>query len=323
MAITVAGLAAADVGAIRSAAARWRGLADAVDIAVEDLSRGTMDLSNHWSGPGEQACMQRRDALCAQLGDFYESFAEKATLFAHWADDLQQAQGRLQALIAAARYDGVDIDVRTGLVSAVVVGPGGTAGPAGQDTIDGYARQVKGLLLDAGSRDGYLKVAFEQDRRQLSATLADRGHLAPAPGDKWPAGLTTASAPTLADVAGDPTTAARVWQATNPVLQEQTIIADPMLVATTEGLPSRDRDAANRILMTRDKQALQARQAELAARPGRAAADVDARLAAISRLETRLDDPGRPKTYLMSYRTGDEQNSVLGSGNTPWDTPTP
>ena len=306
MTITLQGLLHADTATLRSVADRWERLVAAIDTTVEDLGRTTQDLPHHWSsGPGAQAAQQKRADLRAEVGNAHRYCDAIGHAVRAFADDLEHYRRLLHGVVAEARDRGFTIDLESGRITAPIQ-PLGSAGPS----IDGYVAQIGEILAKASAAD-------DQAATVLTGNLAGELDLAGArPPDYLevdPYALSVAA----------PADRAAWWHAQHPLIQERYVAAYPEVVGAAEGLPSKDRDAANRILLQRRRAELLAAAQRLdTAQHGagsQALAGVDAHLAAADSLQRRLDDPSRPRSYLVDYQPGDEQHAVPGAGGTEWD----
>lgn len=306
MTITVQGLLHADTATLRSVADRWERLVAAIDTAVEDLGRTTQDLPHHWSsGPGSQAAQQKRAGLRAEVGNAHRYCDTIGHAVRAFADDLEHYRQMLHSLVGEAHERGFTIDLESGRITAPIQ-PLGSAGPS----IDGYVQQIGEILAKASAAD-------DQAAAVLGDNLAGELDLAASrPPDYLevdPYALSIAA----------PADRAAWWHSLHPLIQERYIAAYPEVVGAAEGLPSKDRDAANRLLLQRRRAELLATAQRLdTAQDGagsRALADVDTHLADVDSLQRDLDDPAGPRSYLVDYQPGDERHAVPSAGGTKWD----
>jgi hypothetical protein len=109
---------------------------------------------------------------------------------------------------------------------------------------------------------------------------------------------------------------AGVWHGLHQLNRDKLINEHPELVGAAEGVPSADRDRANRLLLGRAKQQILDRQAGLDAlhdgADSRATLNADAQLADIRAVEQRL--AGSPGSYLLGYPP-----ALVGKGDPKWD----
>jgi hypothetical protein len=302
MTITLQGLLHADTATVRSVAERWERLVAAIDTAVEDLGRTTQDLPNHWSsGPGALAAQGRRADLRVEVGNAHRYCDAIGHAVRGFADDLEHYRQMLHGVVSEARGRGFTIDLASGLITAPIESPGGA---------DAYVAQIGEILAKANA-------ANDRAAAILDDNVAGEVELASTrPPDYLqvdPYALSIAAPPDLASW----------WHGLHPLVRERYVAAYPEVLGAAEGLPSRDRDAANRILLLRKRdELLAARQRLDAVQDGagsRALAAVDTHLAAVDSLQRRLDDPARPESYLVDYQPGDEQHAEPSAGDARWD----
>ncbi|MEV4701916.1 hypothetical protein [Actinoplanes sp. NPDC049316] len=320
MAITLHGLLDADTGALRGVADRWLALVDAIDTTVGDLGAETRDLPYHWSGDDAPAAQERVAKLRTQIGNAHVKCACIADALRKFADDLAHCQRMLRGVVDEARAAGLTVDLRSGTVTAPLASVAGES----RASADAYAAQISEILLAAD-------VADRRTRAELDRQSESVGEWQSLPSELH---YTQQIDPVEQSVFATkvPVSQAGIWHYAHPLEKERFRNEQPEVVGAAEGLPSEDRDAANRILLAREKASLIDQQALLstgtAAPPdpggGRGAQQpeldaVNGRLAAIERLENRMNDPRKPKMYLVDYKPGDEQNTVLSPGGGEYD----
>jgi hypothetical protein len=168
-----------------------------------------------------------------------------------------------------------------------------------QRSVDAYAAQISEILDKAAAADARTRAALEAN------SVAEYADL--------PSELDYTEQMDAVDQAAFPTltsqSQARIWQYAHPMEKDRVIAEQPEVYGAAAGLPSEDRDKANRILLAREKSALLDQQAD--ATKYQQLDAVNSRLRAIDKLEGRLADPSGPKVYLVDYRPGDEANSTL------------
>ena len=297
--ITLQGLLYADVERLRSVAGRWQRLATTVDATVEDLGRATHDLPHHWfAGPAAEAAQERGAALRAQVGNAYAHCTAIAAAVRGFADELDQHQRMLDTVVREAETGGLRIDLGTGRITVSL------DRAAVDPRIDTYAHQISEIVAAAN----------EADRRAVEVLTAHQYREELLPTAEVPEYDAVA---VLALAEATPSARAQWWLAQHPLNQERAIAEHPAIIGAAQGLPTRDRDAANRLQLSRTKEALlAARDRHEQLRGGhdelrggsRAAADVDDRLAAVAELEARL-----PGWELLDYRPGAERDAILTS----------
>ena len=292
--ITLQGLRYADVEGLRAVAARWQRLAITVDTVVEDLGRATRDLPDHWfAGPAAQAAQERGATLRAQAGTAYGHCAAIGAAIRDFADELDQHQRMLDAVVREAEAGGLHIDLGSGRITVSI------DRAAVDPRIDTYAHQISQIVAAAAEADRRAVQVLEAHQVREEVALSTS---VPHYDDMAVLALATAT----------PSARAQWWLAQHPLNQERAIAEHPDIIGPAQGLPIRDRDTANRLRLSRAKEALlAARDRHDALRGGagsRASAEVDDRLAAVAELEGRLR--GRE---LLDYQPGAERDAILTS----------
>jgi hypothetical protein len=304
MTITLPALMAADTAAIRAFADHLERVAQQIDEAVGDLGTATRDLPNYWSaGPGSAAAAERETDLRQQLSTAYDPVNWGARLVREFAGRLDQYRQMVRSVVAEAEGKGFRVDLTTGSVT----GSAPTAGDtpmiglqAAQASVDYYAQLLADILARADQSD-------IDTQRGLSEVDPGGVELSSVP--VQPQQPANATAATFAP--GDPEGLAKWWQALDPLTREQLVAQFPGEVGAAVGLPSRYRDAANRMLLRQRQAQLVAEQQKLPDGPGLQRVQMD--LVATERLR-------KADGYLVDYRPGDEQHTRLSDGDDPkWD----
>jgi hypothetical protein len=316
MAISPAALMHADIAALRASADRWADVTVTVDAVFDVLSQAGRDLSVSWpSGPAAQAAQDSVQDLRRRLGDIYDQIAVDSRALRHFADEITYQRQALVDVLQNAESDGVHINL---------VYEQFTSDRAAQQVVEGYMLDVNAVRERAGDLD------------QVTSETLVRGYV-PDTADSVPVFDPAGSGPSalLALSGCAPTTRGDFWRNTHPVNHDDLIAKYPEVIGTLDGLPSGVRDAANRIVLERQKAGLLTRQQELAAQVSvrplpenddsnvydrglqQDLAEVNGRLTGISALEKRLADPAQ---HLISYRPGDEQDAVVDTQD-EWDPP--
>jgi len=320
MDITLQGLMAADPGVLRGVADRWLTVVDAIDDAVGDLGAGTGDIPYYWTGDDSVAAQERVAKLRTQIGNAHLKCARIADAVRKFADDVEHYQRSLRGVVDDARAGGLTIDLHSGTVTAPLT----TLVADSQASVDAYAARISDILQQAADAD-------TRTRKALDAGLEGIGEWDSLPSELHYSekldGVRQEAFPTKIGYSQ-----AGIWHYAHPLEKERLIAEQPEVYGAAEGLPSEDRDAANRILLAREKAALIDQQTLLsagAASPpdasgGRSVAQPDLtavtnRLAAIERLENRMNDTSKPKRYLVDYKPGDEENTTLSAPASEYD----
>jgi hypothetical protein len=275
-------------GAVRVLAAD---VADQADAVTETIAR----LGPEWAGSAAVAALGRLTALREAL------LAACPALVG-----VDQAVSEFAVTVAVARADLLAaIRPRTG--SIVSVGADGVArlhpteaAPDAGDTEDQIetARAIAGALDTARRAD-------QQAAVRLRGTDFD-------PAD--------AVAPAIVPPAGsDPALVEVWWSHLSAAEQRYLIRSQPAVVDGLDGIPADARDQAGRMLLHQQRaslsEALSLRDTINGSPSARATtAAIQARLAGLSALESRLDDPGRVRSYLLGLDAADNE-AIVAIGN--------
>lgn len=310
MTITLPGLMAADTGAVRAFADHLERVAHRIDEAVGDFGAATRDLPHYWSsGPGSESAVARDAALRQQLSVAYDPVNYGARVIREFAGYLDQYRQMVHSVVAEAEGKGFRVDLGSGAVTGTnpLAGETPTAGlQAAQSTAEYYAGLLGDILTQANARDSEAAGSLAMLRTggvELSSVPAE------------PQLPTNATADTF--IHTDPAQLAEWWQRLDPLTRRQLVEKYPDAVGGAVGLPSRYRDAANRIVLGRRHEQLLAERERLdaahdgAGSPGLQRVEMD--LAATERLR-------KADGYLVDYQPGNEQHTRLSDGNDPkWD----
>jgi uncharacterized protein YukE len=291
MAITMRDLMSADAAGMRAAAGRWTELVASIDAVVDDLGADLRELPNHWTGNGAAAAEAEGARLRAQIGNAHLYCDAIERNVAYFAGEIETCQGLLRNVVSEAELNGCRIDVDSAVITAPV------PLPVDAPSVDAYVQQIQEILdrIDADDR---------RAEQYLRDNCLDGPDPVPDPGlaplDRVQLSALPAWAP---DGQQD------WWESQHPVNREQAINEHPEIIGAAPGLPPAARDAANRILLRREKARLLGREQFLAG--GRAELQTEQRLAEIAELERRLGDG-----YLVSYQPGSGQSAVLTTAAT-------
>lgn len=254
MAIDLLDLVEADTGAVLAAADRWQRGAVILDSMVDDLGRETRDLPNYWSsGPGAQAAQDRTLELRTHVGNAHGNLEAIARAVRQWAEDIKHYQQMLRDLVAEADRQGVRIDLKTGLITAPIPqsGVGDDEQPSivlaeaqanAQSSVDSYLARIAEILDQVNASDVEAERILDENTPREGET----------PDDELPELdlLYLSTIPT-----STPGSQAEWWAAQHPVNQERAIREHPEIIRASEGLPSADREAADRVLRERQLEA--------------------------------------------------------------------
>ncbi|GAA2563424.1 hypothetical protein GCM10010435_39370 [Winogradskya consettensis] len=291
--ITLKGLLEADTATLRAVADHWLTLVDAIDTTVGDLGAETGDLQFYWTGDDSVAAQERVAKLRTQIGNAHVKCAVIADAMRDFADDLDHYKKMLHNVVDEARGGGMTIDLAAGTVTAQLSAAGDQQ--QAQASVDAYVSQITEILEKASDVDMKTRKVLDAnsvgENEDLSSTLDYREEID---------AVTLSSFPTLTE-----TSQASIWHYSHPMEKDRLLNNYPEMIGAARGLPSEDRDRANRVLLDRERTVL------MRERTSPDSGAVSSRLAAIDRLESRLDDPGKPKVYLVDYKPGDEENTEL------------
>jgi uncharacterized protein YukE len=308
MAITLDALLHADTGRIRQAAARWEKVADELDATVEQMARGTGDLPNHWEGDAAEAAEQRNRTFQIEIGNIPHGYHVVAQQLRGLAEKFEHCRRMAHAVVDDARADGMRVDLHTGQIS--------TTGPVTTDSV----AAVQGIMDELAQRLTRI-VAQANDADRQSAELIDTMANDPTP-------LNDVLAETgsndfllqdyqfLQNDIYSPDFKAQAWNDMNQLNRDRLITEHPELIGPTVGLPTADRDRANRLLLARAKTAALTRQEGLdAAQDGaasRATMNAERELADIAAVQQKLATT--PGARLLGYPP-----AVIGKADPAWD----
>ncbi|MCU7725163.1 WXG100 family type VII secretion target [Actinoplanes sp. KI2] len=308
MAITLDALMHADTGRIRDAAAGWEKIADELDATVEQMARGTGDLPNHWEGDAAEAAEQRNRTFQIEIGNVPHGFHVVAQQLRGLAEKFEHCRTLVYAVVDDARADGMRVDLRTGQIS--------TTGPVTNDSVtavrgimDEFSRRLTQILAQANDADRQAADLIDQmdnDPTPLNAELAESGSN----------DFLLQDYQFLQSDDYSPDFKAQAWNDMNQLNRDRLITEHPELIGPTVGLPTVDRDRANRLLLARAKTDALARQERLDVMQdgaaSRATMNTDRRLADIAAVQQKL--ASTPGARLLGYPP-----AVIGTADPRWD----
>ncbi len=318
------------------AAEAWRGLADQVDEAAEQLIRGTRDLPDAWpSGEGSRAAHARATMLRAEVSNTYNPARRIHQALADLAYGVRGFRTRAEQIVASARQAGYTVDAGTGTVT----------GPAVMVVGDSARIAADGARIAADLAEELAGARALDDATANVITV----NLPSAEAGFGQSRMRDVSAAELRAQAGrQPREIGEWWASLTPEQQEQAILAHPELAGRLDGLPATDRDTANRIVLDREvtalnqeRQDLDARESHLrsmaeqgriaevypdAANPGGRLLDelgriedrresLAGRSAGPLALHQRLRDPSQPPAFLLGYSSADDGRAIVAVNN--------
>ncbi|WIX79374.1 alpha/beta hydrolase [Amycolatopsis carbonis] len=265
----------------------------AADGDVEGMSR-----LDGWTGDAATAAQARGTALTTRL----EQLVVEASAVRRGAHETQLAVERVTADVRdtddLASHNGFAID-DGGWVTTV---PGPGAAPDERirvelsDRIEQILRQATDV--DADFAGILTRAARGEITDQGATTLAQAAHAGTAQ-----SGLSTIGPP-QGGTPGDN----RAWWDSLSTTSQGTILRDnPDLVRNLDGVPVKDRDAANRVVLQREMTRLQKDPSD----------DAKAKLRGLTDINNRLNDtgPGKPQAYLVQLDTSGDGKAVVAAGN--------
>ena len=261
-----------------AAAAQWRGLADDLDRAADELNHGTQGLSQAWpSGPAAGAATAKVDGLRAEVNAAYVPANRIAQALEHHASAMADLSGQAQKIIDAARARGFVVDV----AGATVTAPASMWQPAtaGQPTPSPHPTPSPSPGPDPGASTwtrqsaqaaatdiaGSLGSLVARARGLDDTTVAAITQSRPDPATGFGALPTTPlSRDEVLRMRGqDPRAVNDWWRSLTPLQQEQAIRDHPDLVGWLDGVPATDRDQANRRRLAQDEARLRQQATDL------------------------------------------------------------
>ncbi|MEV4629036.1 alpha/beta hydrolase [Micromonospora sp. NPDC049523] len=306
--IGYAQLWAADPAAWRTAGSAWRGVVGLTDRRTAELTGAAATLRTDWSGPAGQAADRRLHGLAAELTASRPVFIEVEQILTTYAAQLTRAKAMLDAAVRMAAGRGVLVD-RRGTVSpdpeALRPDPLGTGNQPDARTAAAVADVADGIAAA-------LELASIADR-DAARQLAD---LAAGTGSGW-----ADPPPTGPPAPGtDPAAVRRWWADLTPAQRRWLVGHEPARIGRLDGVPVRDRDQANRLLLARQRAALLAERGALVA--GRLTPGVPAELARIDRtlagldvIGDRLASDAGPRAYLLGVDPAGDGRAIIAIGD--------
>ncbi|GIE92996.1 WXG100 family type VII secretion target [Paractinoplanes rishiriensis] len=305
MTITMRGLLEADLAGLRAVADRWEHLVRDIDGTVADLTAGTKDLPHHWTGPAGQAAHERSIRLQVQVGNANVHCDSIRYAISRLADQLEEYQRRLNSVLNQAITVGLHVDEERGRVhipydavpaASVSGGIELAAGP----TVNSYQLQIEEILslANVADRDAAAVLA----KHQMGETELPETELEPIHEDI-----------VLATLFYSPDSRAQWWYAQHQLNRDRLTAEYPEVIGSGEGLPTGARDAANRLLLSRTRNELLARQAATPDEAaGQAAVNADRTLSDIADIERRLAED--PDARLLNHYP-----PTIGKPDPRWD----
>jgi hypothetical protein len=317
-------LRATEPGRWRTVALAWRRWAALTGGLVADLTAGVARLSGVWSGRAATAAVAALARVRRRLALFRVLCWQADQAASEFAAALDRARRLLSRAFTAARRAGLTIaedgTVRRAAATGAETVTGaeaatGAKAATGAEAVTGaeagLAAAVDGRTA---GRDGSaivadLAAAVAVAARADSAAARRLGEIESVARIRLDS---AGSVPADPGCAAAPAAIARWWAGLDPADRCRLLAADPGRVATLDGIPAADRDAANRLL-------LDDRRAEIDRALATAASGDRGRLRELRRgldaLTDRLAGDDGARTYLLRLGLSEEGQAVLALGD--------
>ncbi|MGI5153395.1 alpha/beta hydrolase [Plantactinospora sp. CA-294935] len=317
----------ADPEAWRKAAAGWDRLGRSTDERADALALSTRRLPDVWeSGSASQAAGAHCDGLRKELDSAFPPVLLIAQALAQHGTDVAELSARAEELVEQGR------------AAHVTINPDGSMTMDPAHANEWTARSMSSLVWQ---RDALLKEAAELDARTAKAIAENTATSSGTPSAK----VDRSSVPAKGT---DPADVKKWWDSLSPAQRRYVMSEYPELIGSLDGVPVASRDIANRIVLDRELDGLTQRRADLDAREahiramveqgrgaelypdagnpaGAALAElekikeererIDGNLRGLNRIDDRLEDPGKPRAYLIGLSTADDGRAIVSVGN--------
>ncbi|MEO3743050.1 alpha/beta hydrolase [Plantactinospora sp. B5E13] len=325
--ITFEMLLNADPEVWRRAAQGWDQLGRRADDRSDDYASSARRIPDVWeSGPAASAAQQHCDGLRKELETVFPPVSTIAQTLAQHANDVSELRTRAQDLVTQGR------------AAHVTINPDGSMTMDPAHANEWTARAMSQLVWQ---RDALLRQAAELDGRAARAIAENTATASGTP-------MSKVDRSTVPGKGTDPAEVKRWWDSLTPAQRRYVTAEYPELVGALDGVPVASRDVANRIVLDREQDALTARRDELDNREayirsmveqGRGAElypgesnkvgaalteldrireereRIDRNLRGLDRITDRLEDPDRPRAYLIGLSTADDGRAIVSVGN--------
>ncbi|GAB3972334.1 alpha/beta hydrolase [Plantactinospora veratri] len=317
----------ADPEAWRKAAAGWDRLGRSTDERADALALSTRRLPDVWeSGSASQAAGAHCDALRKELDSAFPPILLIAQALAQHGNDVAELRVRAEELVEQGR------------AAHVTINPDGSMTMDPAHANEWTARSMSSLVWQ---RDALLREAAELDARTAKAIAENTATASGTPSAK----VDRASVPAKGT---DPAEVKKWWDSLSPAQRRYVMSEYPELIGSLDGVPVASRDIANRIVLDRELDGLTQRRSDLDAREahiramveqgrgaelypdagnpaGAALAElekikeererIDGNLRGLNKIDDRLEDPGKPRAYLIGLSTADDGRAIVSVGN--------
>ena len=230
--LTLADVRAGDPEAYRAAATEWAALAADLDAAFERHLAGQQRIDTAGRGEAMTGAARRLVSQGRELSAVVLPTRRIARTLLDHAEEMAALQRHLAALLASAQVNGLTVDVRTGVVTAPLTPPQ----PVGADLWRVFVDDVRDELAELLARARQLDVATGA---AIRSTVPSSDHDAgPEP--------RLGRAAVAAQFGRSPADVFAWWQTLSPQQQDWTLRDHPDVIGGLDGIPSADRDRANR-----------------------------------------------------------------------------
>ncbi|MFC8615989.1 alpha/beta hydrolase [Micromonospora purpureochromogenes] len=316
-----------NTGSLHQATSEWKRLAEDLDNAAESYIRGTRDLDHAWpEGPASENAHAKVASLRREMSNAYQPARTIVDALDHHAYAVGDLQQQARGIIDGARADGYLVDETTGRVTARARDTVGGSLDADLRAVQSYADQLATVVERARALD-------EQTAAVLRQNLPDRNT---GFGEMCVRDITR---PEVEQQRGrSPEQVAEWWNGLTPEQQEQILAQFPDIIGQLDGVPTTDRDTANRAVFDGIKSDLQRREddlnqriADLLADPTTDPdeqnankillqslhgdlADLDAEQARLAKVDSALTNLG-DRGYLLGIDTAGDGKAIIAVGN--------
>ncbi|MGW4486830.1 alpha/beta hydrolase [Amycolatopsis sp. NPDC004368] len=278
-------------------------VADTVSRRVEQLLAADGDVEgmtrlDGWTGDAATAARARGTALTTRL----EQLVAEASAVRRAAHETQVAVERIVADVRdtdeVAAHNGFTID-DGGWITAV---PGPGVVPNESVRVE-LSDRVEQILRQATDVDADFAAVLTRAAR---GEITDRGVTTLA--QAADAGAAQSGLSTIGPPQGGTPGDNRAWWDSLSTTAQGTILRDnPDLVRNLDGVPVKDRDAANRVVLQREMARLRNDPSD----------DAKTKLRGLTDISDRLGEtgPGKPQAYLMQLDTSGDGKAVVAAGN--------
>lgn len=279
----------------------WDGLAHDLADRADRIRGAWVRLDGTWGGADARAARARRDDLVGELDAAADRAAAVAAVLGRHAGTVMAAQQRVRDVVAGVNP----------LVA--YVRPDGTVLPASwaSTSMPGLAASLALYLVEARRVASVIADALEEAARSDAETVDALHRLAPAGPGRPPGGPVPPDG--IPPDHTDPAAVHAWWRALPAAERDRLVTEHPERIGELDGVPSVDRDRANRLRLDGERVRLRRQRMRLGSRTDDDERErVDAALAGIDVLDRRLDAPG---ALLLGFGTEGGGRAVVATGD--------